>query len=80
MRFTLVIRSDPAEGTVHVYACVCHAVTEEQVRACAEHGLRHVVSATRAGSGCGSCVNRLRGLCADPPAATALRERASAAA
>jgi len=51
-----------------VYACVCHAVTEDAVRACAEHGLRHVVAATRAGSGCGSCVNRLRGLCGERPA------------
>ncbi|MGH3743237.1 MAG: (2Fe-2S)-binding protein [Mycobacteriales bacterium] len=78
MRLTLVLRSRPTEGAVRVYACVCHAVTEGQVRACAERvsgaraanhadRLRHVVSATRAGSGCGTCVSRLRGLCAPAP-------------
>lgn len=54
-----------------MYACVCHAVTEDAVRACAAHGLRHVTTATRAGTGCGSCVNRLRGLCTDSTTASA---------
>ncbi len=66
-----------------MYACVCHAVTEDAVRECAEHGFRHVVAATRAGSGCGSCVNRLRGLCSDRSAdrpAAEVRELAESAA
>ena len=53
-----------------MYACVCHAVPEERVRACADRGLRHVVATTRAGSGCGTCVSRLRGLCSEAVAAT----------
>ncbi|HEX7355155.1 MAG TPA: (2Fe-2S)-binding protein [Mycobacteriales bacterium] len=64
-----------------MYACVCHAVTEDQVRSCSEQGLRHVVSTTRAGSGCGSCVARLRGLCAEQAAVAAGRlEDATSAA
>ncbi len=73
-----------------MYACICHAVTEDQVRACTEGAseaashralLRHVVSATRAGSGCGSCVNRLRGLCERQPAVSPeLSEAATPAA
>jgi bacterioferritin-associated ferredoxin len=49
-----------------VYACICHAVTEEQVRSCSGGGLRQVVTATRAGSGCGTCVQRLRTLLEQP--------------
>ncbi len=49
-----------------MYACICHAVTEQRVRACAGGGLRQVVTATRAGSGCGSCVQRLRALLEQP--------------
>jgi bacterioferritin-associated ferredoxin len=50
-----------------VYACVCRAVTESDVRACHEAGMRDVrqiARATRAGSGCGSCVSRLRAILA----------------
>lgn len=64
-----------------MYACVCHAVPEDRVRACADQGLRHVVAATRAGSSCGSCVNRLRGLCAEAAATKAAQDdRADCAA
>ena len=48
-----------------MYACVCRAVTESDVRACHEAGMRDVrqlARATRAGSGCGSCVGRLRAI------------------
>ena len=51
-----------------MYACICHAVTEQQVRACAGQRLGEVVSATRAGSGCGSCVRRIRSLIEQPAA------------
>lgn len=50
-----------------MYACVCRAVTESAVRACHQAGLnnvRQVAQATRAGSGCGQCVGRLRSILA----------------
>jgi bacterioferritin-associated ferredoxin len=48
-----------------MYACVCKAVTESAVQACHNAGLRdvrQVSAATRAGTGCGQCVNRLRSM------------------
>ena len=48
-----------------MYACVCKAVTESAVRACHNAGMRDVrsvSSATRAGTGCGQCVGRLRAM------------------
>jgi bacterioferritin-associated ferredoxin len=48
-----------------VYACVCKAVTESTVQACHSAGMRNVrqvSSATRAGTGCGQCVSRLRAM------------------
>lgn len=48
-----------------MYACICKAVPESAVRACHEAGLRdlrQVSEVTRAGSGCGSCVTRLRAI------------------
>jgi bacterioferritin-associated ferredoxin len=50
-----------------VYACICHAVTEHEVRACAGQRLGEVVATTRAGSGCGSCVRRLRDILEQAP-------------
>jgi bacterioferritin-associated ferredoxin len=50
-----------------VYACVCKAVTESAIQACHNAGLRNVrqvSSATRAGTGCGQCVSRLRSMLA----------------
>ena len=50
-----------------MYACVCKAVTESAVQACHNAGMRNVrqvSSATRAGTGCGQCVSRLRSMLA----------------
>jgi bacterioferritin-associated ferredoxin len=48
--------------------CHCHRVNDariEQVLAAGADGVRGVVRATRAGSGCGGCIPALRQLCAD---------------
>lgn len=50
-----------------MYACVCKAVTEAAVRDCHGAGMRdvrQVSRATRAGTGCGHCVSRLRAMLA----------------
>lgn len=61
-----------------MYACVCKAVTESDVRACHSAGmqsLRQVSSSTRAGTGCGQCVGRLRALLrATPESESAMAE------
>ena len=47
--------------------CHCHRVNDarvEQVLAAGAEGVRGVVRATRAGSGCGGCIPALRELCA----------------
>ena len=47
--------------------CHCHRVNDariEQVLSAGAEGLRGVVRATRAGSGCGGCIPMLRDLCA----------------
>lgn len=47
--------------------CHCHRVNDariDQVLAAGADGVRGVVRATRAGSGCGGCIPMLRELCA----------------
>ena len=47
--------------------CHCHRVNDarvEQVLAAGADGVRGVVRATRAGTGCGGCLPMLRELCA----------------
>ena len=47
--------------------CHCHRVNDEridQVLAAGADGVRGVVRATRAGTGCGGCIPVLRELCA----------------
>lgn len=47
--------------------CHCHRVNDariEQVLAAGADGVRGVVRATRAGTGCGGCLSALRELCA----------------
>jgi bacterioferritin-associated ferredoxin len=45
-----------------MYACICHAVTEAEVSATIEAGARteeEVGDACGAGTGCGSCLDRI---------------------
>jgi bacterioferritin-associated ferredoxin len=45
-----------------VYACICAAVTEAQVRVCIEAGAgsaEEIGERCGAGTGCGSCLDRL---------------------
>ena len=54
--------------------CHCHRVNDarvEAVLAAGADGLRGVVRATRAGTGCGGCLPALRSLCATRAAETA---------
>ena len=54
--------------------CHCHRVTDgriDGVLAAGADGVRGVVRATRAGTGCGGCIPMLRELCARTTAATA---------
>ena len=47
--------------------CHCHRVSDarvDQVLAAGGEGVRSVVRATRAGTGCGGCIPLLRELCA----------------
>ncbi len=51
--------------------CHCHRVRDcqvEQVLAAGGQGVRSVVRATRAGTGCGGCLPALRDLCAQAQA------------
>lgn len=51
----------PAEGTA-VYACICHAVPVTAVAACiadGAHDAQAVGEVTGAGTGCGSCLDRI---------------------
>ena len=53
--------------------CHCHRVSDarvDQVLSAGADGLRGVVRATRAGSGCGGCIPMLRELCAERAAET----------
>jgi bacterioferritin-associated ferredoxin len=48
-----------------VFACICRAVTEDQVHAAIDAGattVEAVANATRAGTGCGSCRPVVEGL------------------
>jgi bacterioferritin-associated ferredoxin len=54
-----------ASGGDHVYVCNCFGVTEEQVRGHVADGActpRHIASACKAGTDCGSCVRRIQAL------------------
>ena len=55
--------------------CHCHRVNDariDQVLAAGADGVRGVVRATRAGTGCGGCLPALRQLCAARTTACAL--------
>ena len=57
--------------------CHCHRVNDERIErvlAAGASGLRGVVRATRAGSGCGSCLPALRTLCAERAAQACTEE------
>jgi bacterioferritin-associated ferredoxin len=48
-----------------VFACICRAVTRDEVSAAVDRGattVEAVASQTRAGTGCGTCRDRLRDL------------------
>ncbi|MBV9595058.1 MAG: (2Fe-2S)-binding protein [Actinobacteria bacterium] len=48
-----------------MFACICHAVTEDRVALAAADGVRDVGDLgeiTGAGTGCGSCLDRLSDL------------------
>jgi bacterioferritin-associated ferredoxin len=48
-----------------MYACICNAVTESQVRQCAEQGICSVADVKRClqfKSGCGRCSSHIREL------------------
>jgi bacterioferritin-associated ferredoxin len=56
-------RSQP--GTRSMYVCLCHGVTDHEIRRAAESGVRTVSELTMRtglGSGCGSCVSMAVGL------------------
>jgi bacterioferritin-associated ferredoxin len=56
-----------------VLVCHCHRVTDTRIAqtlAAGADGVRGVVRATRAGSGCGGCIPVLRQLCAERAAAS----------
>jgi bacterioferritin-associated ferredoxin len=57
-----------------VYVCICAAVTEAQVRACVDAGAstaEEVGQRCGAGTGCGSCLDRLDVIIQDCGCATA---------
>jgi bacterioferritin-associated ferredoxin len=60
------------EGLYRMYVCVCHAVTEDDVRAHMAAGIcsaKAVRAACGMRPGCGSCVNRICGLLESAPVA-----------
>ena len=62
--------------------CHCHRVNDarvDQVLSAGADGVRGVVRATRAGTGCGGCLPLLRQLCADRAAQTACAVHGDAA-
>ncbi|MCO5969263.1 MULTISPECIES: (2Fe-2S)-binding protein [Actinoallomurus] len=66
-----------------MYACVCHAVTDEDVRDHVEAGAcsaKEVRAACGMRPGCGSCVNRIRALIEQHAAAEPGEAIATAAA
>jgi bacterioferritin-associated ferredoxin len=47
---------------VPVYVCICHAVSDSEIRSCIARGARtveEVGDACDAGTGCGSCHDRI---------------------
>jgi nitrite reductase (NADH) large subunit len=66
-----------------VLVCHCHRVNDariDQVLSAGADGLRGVVRATRAGSGCGGCIPMLRDLCAGRASSCAVHEDEAALA
>ncbi|MFI9272470.1 bacterioferritin-associated ferredoxin [Kitasatospora sp. NPDC052896] len=56
-------RTTPGESAM--YVCMCHAVTEDQVKQAIEAGAdspRSIAQGCRAGTDCGSCVRRIQAL------------------
>ena len=56
---------DQAKGSPCMYACVCHAVTDDDVRGHVRAGAcsaKEVRTACAMRPGCGSCVGRIRDL------------------
>jgi len=46
-----------------MYVCICRAVTEAEVRGCIAAGactVKDVVTRSEAGTGCGSCVGKVK--------------------
>ena len=55
-------------GPAALYVCICHGVTDHDIRRAAESGVRTVSELTMRtglGSGCGSCVEMAGGLIDD---------------
>jgi bacterioferritin-associated ferredoxin len=60
-----------------VFACICRAVTTDTVNAAIDGGattVQAVARATRAGTGCGTCRERLRDLIEDRQPACAAED------
>lgn len=52
-----------------MYVCICRAVTEAEVRGCITDGastVKDVVNRCAAGTGCGTCVEKIVALLAAP--------------
>lgn len=63
------------KGGVTLFACICSAATESEVRHCVRSGARSVEEigdACGAGTGCGSCLNSLDVLLVTTTAPSAL--------
>ena len=66
-----------------MFACICRAVTSDQVATAIDSGavtLPAVARATRACTGCGTCVERIRGMIEERTAAAPCPLAATAAA
>jgi bacterioferritin-associated ferredoxin len=86
------IRHDPAPAACIMYVCVCNAITDRELRACAEAGMRTVEELSFAlglGTCCGRCRDCAAGVLAEvhgtraahgPPPAACAAEPALAAA
>lgn len=62
MRLTIILTSVQLKL---MYVCICHAVTDRTIRACAEQGvrtLRQLREATGCASGCGRCAPEAKAL------------------
>jgi bacterioferritin-associated ferredoxin len=68
VRVALVVQPSSAQlEVIRVYACICSAVTEDQVRTAIDAGARTVEDIgdmTCAGTGCGNCHEELQDLLA----------------